>query len=115
MAAGRGVVLAVVSALVLGAPAARAHDAWSDGSPIPEWVKRHCCGEADAHHLQPGDVSEDAEGYHVRGYPWPIPKDRALPSQDGEYWLFYPTYWNDYGDRAKHDGLPRCFFIPLGA
>jgi hypothetical protein len=29
----------------------------------------------------------------------------ALPSQDGEYWLFF---YKDYG----LDGMVRCFFVP---
>jgi hypothetical protein len=115
MVIGRFMAVVGVVALMMGAPVARAHDAWADGSPVPEWVKNKCCGENEAHHIAPGDISEDAEGYHVRGYKWPIPRDKALPSLDGEYWLFYPTYWGDYGNREKYDGLPQCFFIPVGA
>lgn len=111
----------MIRALALAAVAiglsngAHAHDQWADGSPVPEWVKNKCCGEAEAHRISPADISEDAEGYHVRGYKWPIPRDHTLPSQDGEYWLFYSTYWNDYGDRESHDGMPQCFFVPMGA
>jgi hypothetical protein len=38
-------------------------------------------------------------------YPDPIPAHLALPSQDGDYWLFFD---NDYG----FYGGVRCFFVP---
>jgi hypothetical protein len=37
--------------------------------------------------------------------PDPIPACIALPSQDGDYWLFF---YNDYG----FYGSIRCFFVP---
>jgi len=43
--------------------------------------------------------------YQVDIYPFPIPARMALPSQDGEYWLFF---YKDYG----LDGMVRCFFVP---
>ena len=43
--------------------------------------------------------------YDVDIYPFPIPARMALPSQDGEYWLFF---YKDYG----LDGMVRCFFVP---
>jgi hypothetical protein len=38
-------------------------------------------------------------------YPFPIPARVALPSQDGDYWLFF---YEDYGIY----GRVRCFFVP---
>ena len=101
-------------ALTLWVRAAQAHDQWADGSAIPAWVKSSCCGPADAHHLNSEDVSFDGKEYHVRGYPWPIPAEKVLPSQDGDYWLFYSTYYS-YSDSSPQFGFPICFFVPLGA
>lgn len=107
----------IVAALAVATPAtpAAAHTQWADGSAIPDWVAKSCCGPADAHMLDDGDVSFDGENYHVRGYPWPIPAQQALPSQDGRYWIFYSTYYS-YSDSSKPQfGFPICFFAPLGS
>ena len=107
-------VYAVALQLILVAPAV-AHQLWADGSAIPEWVKESCCGPADAHMLDDGDVTLEADGYHVKDYPWVIPVSQALPSQDGHYWLFYATYYA-YSDSSKPmKGAPICFFVPLGS
>jgi hypothetical protein len=54
--------------------------------------------------LRPGQVRRNAAGdYVVDIYPDPIPAHIALPSQDGDYWLFF---YNDYGFNV------RCFFVP---
>jgi hypothetical protein len=83
-----------------------AHDRWDNGEAVPEWVKTECCGPKDAHRLRPSQVRRNAAGdYVVDIYPDPIPARRALPSQDGDYWLFF---YNDYG----FYGSVRCFFVP---
>ena len=85
---------------------AHAHDRWDNGEPVPAWVKTECCGPKDAHRLRPNQVRRNAAGdYVVDIYPDPIPARRALPSQDGDYWLFF---YNDYG----FYGSVRCFFVP---
>jgi hypothetical protein len=38
-------------------------------------------------------------------YPDPIPARMALPSQDGDYWLFLYNHYGFYG-------IVRCFFVP---
>jgi hypothetical protein len=69
---------------------AHAHDRWYNGEPVPTWVKTVCCGPNDVHHLRPEQVRRNAAGdYEVDIYPFPIPARMALPSQDGEYWLFF--------------------------
>src|SRR6202162_2379499 len=96
----------------LSASGAEAHDYWSDGKSIPDWVKASCCGPADAHHLRPEQVhpvsddhySVDGYGRYIRQEEVPrvlvnyfsvdeyarrIPVGQALPSQDGDYWIFY--------------------------
>jgi hypothetical protein len=85
----RAIAMATVLAL-LPVPAL-SHDVWSNGQPITDWVKSSCCGPADAHHLTPDRVARRDEDYYlVAGYARPIPAKRASPSQDGEYWIFYP-------------------------
>ena len=51
------------------------------------------------------DYNRKLRDYEVDIYPFPIPARMALPSQDGEYWLFF---YKDYG----LDGMVRCFFVP---
>ena len=85
---------------------ARARDRWNNGEQVPAWVKVECCGPNDAHHLRPDQVRRNADGdFVVDIYPDPIPARMALPSQDGDYWLFF---YNDYG----FYGSIRCFFVP---
>ena len=60
----------------------------------------------DAYHLSPEQVRRSAAGdYVVDIYPFPVPARLALPSQDGDYWLFF---YEDYG---VYGGV-RCFFVP---
>jgi hypothetical protein len=96
---------ALILAALASAPAA-AHDEWSNGQPVPPWIKSACCGPMDVHHLRPEQVHRNGEAYEVEGYPWLIPSAKALPSQDGGFWLFY-GYLN--GSPAE----ARCFFIPM--
>ncbi len=82
--------IALAAALALFVTAAHAHDNWDNGEPVPAWVKTACCGPNDAHHLRPEQVRRNAAGdYVVDIYPAPIPARLALPSQDGDYWLFF--------------------------
>jgi hypothetical protein len=107
-------LIAILGALA-AAPAC-AHDEWSDGTPIPSWVKDSCCGPADAHHLTPAQVHRYADYDRVDGYRRPIPVGRALPSQDGEYWIFYrdkngaPSI--NGGGSGGQSGV-YCFFVPM--
>ena len=99
-------IILLGTALALPVTAAYAHDVWNNGKPVPAWVKTECCGPKDAHRLRPDQVRRSAAGdYVVDIYPDPIPARRALPSQDGDYWLFF---YNDYG----FYGTVRCFFVP---
>jgi len=92
----------------LSASGAEAHDYWSDGKPIPDWVKASCCGPADAHHLRPDQVHRISdEFYSVDGYVRRIPVGQALPSLDGEYWIFY----RDDGGGSQSGVY--CFFVPM--
>ncbi len=90
--------------LICVAPAT-AHDFWTNGTPVPAWVKAECCGPNDVHHLRPGQVHVKADGYHIDGIRTVVPMERALPSQDGDYWGFWVP-----GDVEP---VIFCFFAPV--
>jgi len=96
------------TAVALGFAPASAHDLWSNGAPVPAWIKRACCGPSDAHHLRPDQVHRVSDAYYaVDGYFRRIPVSEALPSEDGEYWIFYRT-----GKTGSQTGV-FCFFAPM--
>ena len=104
--------LAAISILLssgaLCVDAAQAHDYWSNGKAVPAWVKAACCGPEDVHHLTPDQVHRISDGYYqVDGYNRPVPVSSALPSQDGDYWIFYRD--NVGGTQS---GV-YCFFVPM--
>lgn len=134
--------LAMFAIVVLGAHRAHAHDEWANGKPIPAWVKASCCGPADAHHLTPNMVHgpmSAGEAYALRpawgahpgdshlyyvvdGYGLPVRYSEALPSQDGDYWIFYrdePSGENcspEGGCSGTHPASQSgvyCFFVPM--
>lgn len=102
-------MLALLIVIMVNVNQAQAHDYWSNGKPIPDWVKASCCGPADAHHLRPEQVHRISEDYYeVDGYTRRIPVAQALPSQDGDYWIFY----RDDGASGGQSGV-YCFFVPM--
>lgn len=103
---GLAYVLIGVGLAALPVQGARAHDEWSNGEPVPSWVKRQCCGVADAHHLQPEQVHVTPEGYRVDGYAQVLPERQRQPSPDGSWWVFY----RDYPDGSQSGVF--CFFGP---
>jgi hypothetical protein len=114
--AGSGMrgLIAILGALA--AVPACAHDQWTNGAPIPDWVKASCCGPADAHHLTSDQVHRYADYYRVDGYHRPIPIALALPSQDGDYWIFYRDKDGAPGvNGGGSDGQSGvyCFFVPM--
>ena len=99
---------AVVAAVVVGlAGQAWSHDMWADGRPVEKWAKESCCGPSDVHELQPNQIHDTDEGYKIDGYPYIVPHDKALPSQDGHAYLFYRVYSD--GSFSQ----PYCFYIPM--
>jgi hypothetical protein len=97
--------LIVVSLLSVAAPAG-AHELWANGTPVPDWVKKSCCGPEDVHHLAAQQVHALADGWHVDGYSQVLAYGRELPSQDGDYWIFYKSY-PDGSQTPVY-----CFFAP---
>lgn len=98
-------------ALALAAPAlgsARAHDTWSNGEPVPAWIKKYCCGPQDVHHYRRSEVKAAPEGWVLPDYPRPIhyndPGNRI--SQDGDFWAFFRVYPNGQLSPLY------CFFVP---
>ena len=86
-----------------------AHTQWADGTEVPAWVSRACCGPDDVHHLTPEQVTVVPGGYRVEGYSTIIPKNEVLPSMDSEYWGF----WRNLSDGTQSRMF--CFFVPAGA
>ncbi len=81
-----------------------AHEQWASGEAVPSWVKASCCGPADAHHYVDSQVRTLPDGWHIDGVPPVIPYGKELPSEDGDYWLFYKIDWT--GTHIY------CFFVP---
>ena len=100
--------LCLAAAFLAGVAPALAPDQWSNGKPLPSWIKSACCGAADAHRLRPDQVAFNARGeYVIEGYNEAVAARFALPSQDGDYWIFY---------RDNLDGSQSavfCFFVPV--
>ena len=97
---------AIVLAQVFVPSAAKAHDEWMNGDPVPRWVKQQCCGAQDVHHLRPEQVHLTVDGYRLDGYRSVIEAGRLLPSPDGTWWVFY----RDYPDGSQ--SIVYCFFGP---
>src|SRR6516225_11086526 len=99
---------------------ANAHDFWDDqGShPVPSWVKQFCCGDSESHRLKIEDVHPREGYYWIDGF-GKIPSDRAFPSQDGNYWLFWSNIWScPDGPKSCELTIPTlsnvtCFFAPV--
>lgn len=106
------VLLIGLTSLEVGLSTAQAHDKWADGSTVPAWVKAECCGPEDVHHLDPSEVHQVQGGYSIDGYPDVVPYARALPSMDGDYWIFYKVTDTSSG---PHFSPVYCFFVPMGA
>jgi hypothetical protein len=86
-----------------------AHDVWANGDIVPGWVKSSCCGPEDVHHLRPDQVHRVSDDFYmVDGYRYRIPARQALPSQDGDYWIFYRD------DGSGGQSTVYCFFVPMG-
>ena len=92
----------------LSASGAEAHDYWSNGKPVPDWVKASCCGPADPITFGLTRCIASSDNYYsVDGYVRRIRVGQALPSQDGDYWIFY----RDDGDGSQSGVY--CFFVPM--
>ncbi len=103
-------MLALIALAHLGfALPGAAHDTWSDGTPVPAWVKRYCCGPEDVHRLTVGQIRHVEGGWRVDGYARVIPDHRVLASQDEYVWVFYRTN----SDQSQSEAF--CFFIPQGS
>lgn len=99
-------------ASVLASSPSFAHDYWANGKKVPDWVKASCCGQADAHALEPDQVHHKDGYYLVDGYNGHIPDAKAIPSQDGHYWIFYRDNYSNDGTSHSQSGV-YCFFVPM--
>ena len=105
-----GALTWALAAGLLSASPTSAHVAWNDGTPVPDWVGRACCGPGDAHLLGSDQVHRVPDGYRIDGYPGLIYDSQVLPSEDGQFWAFYSTYTDASGQRAFTSVF--CFFAP---
>ena len=99
---------AIVAVLLFASPAI-AHDFWTTGEAVPEWVKHQCCGEKEAHMLDPNSVHVVEGGYTVDRLPgFFLKESETLPSPDGHFWIFI-------GEPNEYHAKPivRCFFRPI--
>ncbi len=124
--------IAAIGLVLLICGSAQAHEKWSNGSPLPDWVKSSCCGPADAHHLRPDQVHDEGDYYLVDGYTggnsggriWKlvngmgeggktiqVQNPSLIPSQDGDYWIFYNDHISSMMSGMQSNVY--CFFIPL--
>ncbi len=113
--------VAIVGMLASGP--AWSHDFWKNGDPVPAWVSLSCCGPKDVHHLTPEQVHPVVGGWRIDNYDgpgiltssgdaYPIPYDKALPSQDGEFWGFWVDASIHELNGSVHAGRILCFFAP---
>jgi hypothetical protein len=85
-----------------------AHEHWADGTAVPSWIRRACCGVADVHRLTVGQIRHVEGGWLIEGYNYLVPDDRVAPSQDEFVWIFYRSFGDGIQSR------PFCVFIPQG-
>jgi hypothetical protein len=85
-----------------------AHDTWQNGQAVPAWVKSACCGPSDVHHLTSTQVHAMPDGWHIDGIGTVVPYSKELPSQDGDYWGFWPPWATNVTDKPP----VFCFFAP---
>lgn len=95
-----------ILAAVLAASPAAAHDKWSNGEDVPDWVKKWCCSKSDVHQVNPSAIHIMPDGYHVDGLSTVIPMSRAMPSPDGKYWIFFK-------EELLPDAPVYCMYAPL--
>ncbi|MDE2096638.1 MAG: hypothetical protein KGL39_05270 [Patescibacteria group bacterium] len=96
----------VMIATLLASASAIAHDQWSNGEPVPKWIKQYCCSNNEVHRIDAGAVHLTDEGFMIDGNSHVIDPTHVFPSQDGDYWAFF----------AIRDGEPGpvwCFFAPV--
>lgn len=75
---------------------------------IPDWIQASCCGPQDVHRLRVDQVHRRDDGWYlVDGYNQAIAPQKAQPSQDSNYWIFY----RDDGHGSQSGVF--CFFEPM--
>src|SRR5208337_2947225 len=83
---------AITLAAFLSVSVASAHDVECGNRPVPEDIKTKCCGKADHHFVDPGQVTMLPDGsYDVRydRYVFHVEKGQVEPSDDGCIHLFF--------------------------
>ena len=94
--------------LLIGSYGVFAHSLDCKGRPVPESIKFNCCGKADHYLIDATMVHEHADGswtVDVEGQTINVPAERALPSNDGCWHIFF--------DKRRPE-FPYCLFIVPG-
>jgi hypothetical protein len=95
--------------LILFSHGAHAHDLDCIGRPVPTSTKWFCCSNAEHHLLSADQARENSDGswtVKINSYIITVPKERALPSEDGCWHIFFDP---GVEDRNGHP-FPYCFF-----
>src|SRR4029077_6003711 len=86
--------------VLLATTSASAHQQWSNGKPIPDWVKQVCCADDEGHQIDarrvhlvrgrdPMTHQWQLLGYRIEGFYNLVPIERRFDSEDGLTWIFY--------------------------
>lgn len=85
-----GSAVCVLTLVVFSCTHAHAHDRWANGASVDEAIKRMCCGDSEAHVLDPERVHVHRDGsVSIDGMDNPVPMERVLPSVDGKIYGFW--------------------------
>lgn len=82
------------------------HDHWISQGRYTDENGIHCCNEHDIEQLSDDRVRMAPDGYWIDGRIF-IPKGKALPSEDGKWWVAWKG--------GVKGGDPRCFFFAGGS
>lgn len=100
----RKLSLAAICVLPLGSPALAHGDFdWINKGGYRNSSGEQCCGKDDCFEVAPQRVLQSPEGYNLPDHNLTVPGEKALPSEDGKFWI------------CKVGTRMRCFFAPLNA
>jgi hypothetical protein len=112
--------------LLLATTSASAHNQWSNGKPIPDWVKQVCCANNEGHQIDARQVhpvmgsdpmthQRQLLGYRIEGMYNLVPIDRRFDSEDGLTWIFYSVPGTDYEFVSDLRPYVHCLFTNEGS
>lgn len=112
---GRHRSIAAISAILVLVPMSDsvvAHSNWISRNKYLDPISgAWCCDENDCSVLEAIEVRETAGGFLVAGQYF-VSRQRALPSNDSDYWACFNSEGQGAHDRVR--GV-RCFFAPMSS